>query len=62
MSNIVTYQSLQVDSLLSVNVDFSVMKDNFVIMNEFIKSFSTFQKSTFLLIKSLLTCKGNKSH
>ena len=49
MSNIVTYQSLQVDSLLTLNVDFSVMKDNFVIMNEFIKSFSTFQKSTLLL-------------
>lgn len=50
MSNIVTYQSLQLDSLVSINVDYSVIKDNFVIMNEFMKSFSVFQKSTYWLL------------
>lgn len=50
MSNIVTYQSLQLDSLVSINVDYSVIKDNFGIMNEFMKSFSVFQKSTYWLL------------
>lgn len=42
-----TYTSLQTDSLLSVTLDFSVLKENFTNINEFIKSFSQFQKSNF---------------
>lgn len=50
MSTTATYTSLQTDSLLSVTLDFSVLKENFTVMNEFIKQFGQFQKRILLYL------------